>query len=187
MRVEIADAGGLLGGHVTGGADERSGGGLAEVLGVGLHEFGDAEVDDLRGGRARAVEAEEQVGGLEVAVDDAEPVRRGEGVHHGREDAQHLVDGEALVGVGVDVGLETLAGEKLLNDVRHAGGPVDGEVEHVDHVGVADLRGRARLAQEPLHHARIPRPLRVQGLDGDAAVGVLVGGLEDLTHAAFAQ
>jgi hypothetical protein len=57
---------------------------------LGVHQLGDAEVEQLDLGAAAAVVAHEHVGRLEVAMDDALEVRGLEGVAHLGQDVEHL-------------------------------------------------------------------------------------------------
>jgi hypothetical protein len=52
---------------------------------------------------------------------------------------------------------------------------------------VVGHRGRARLAAEARDDVRVPREVRVQDLDRDAAPDPRVLGLEDDAHAALAE
>jgi hypothetical protein len=82
---------GLLGAHVLGGADELSvlgeEGLLRQTVVDGL---GDAEVDDLGGGFAVVGEGDEDVGGFEVAVNDALVVGVLDGLADGHEEPESL-------------------------------------------------------------------------------------------------
>ena len=85
--VEVAGRGGhvphgLLGGEVLGGAHHHAGGRQRALVDAG----GDAEVGEL--GQALAVD--EDVGGLDVPVDDAGVVDDLEGAGHLRQDRQDL-------------------------------------------------------------------------------------------------
>ncbi len=73
-------AGGLLGGHEAGRADHRAGPGH----GVAVQGTGDAEVD-----HARTVGGEQDVGGLEVAVDHPGPVDRLKGLRQPSAERAH--------------------------------------------------------------------------------------------------
>ena len=80
-------AAGLLGGHVVRGAADH-GGGLAHLF----DGLGEAEVHDLHA----AAQGEEEVRGLDVAVDDALAVRVGEALGHLDPEARAVGHGEAL-------------------------------------------------------------------------------------------
>src|SRR5262249_60561565 len=96
------DAAALLGRHVEEGPDRLAGGGGAEV--------GDAEVaeDDLAGGPAV-----EEVGGLDVPVDDAAPVRGGEGGEERRVDLERVEEGQ---GTALPAPLQPSPGGQLPGD-----------------------------------------------------------------------
>ena len=105
-RVDLALGGGLLGAHVVRGAEGEAGLGDARSAGLGDGER-DAEVGDHRLARL-----EEDVLGLEVAVDDA----AGMGVGQGVAEQGHQADG--LVHRELALALEPGA-ERLAFDVRH--------------------------------------------------------------------
>ena len=63
-----AHSGGLLDRHVTRRADRKA----SQRVGGGLAHFGDTKIDDFDEGLAFVVVGEEDVVGLEIAVDDAE-------------------------------------------------------------------------------------------------------------------
>ncbi|MFO0607940.1 MAG: hypothetical protein U0324_32550 [Polyangiales bacterium] len=186
-RVEIAGAAALLGGHVAGGADDLAGAGEGPVGRVGA---GDAEVDDARGLAAGGVAGEEDVLGLEVAVDDAAAVGLGDALHRGRDERERLRRWERAA--PFEHRAQRLAVEELVHDEQpHAVGVV-AHVEHVDHVGVAHLRRRLRLSQEALDAVGRGRPARalpvaVHHLHRDAALRPGVGGLPHRPHAAAAR
>ena len=93
-RVDVAPGGdlllggGLLGAHVVRRAERHAGLGHP-AAGRGTQRQRDAEV-----GHHRAAVVEQDVLGLDVAVDDAVPVGVVEGIGDGRGDADRLVDAE---------------------------------------------------------------------------------------------
>ncbi len=103
-------------------------------------DVGDAEVGDLH----RAVLEQEDVAGLDVAVDHALPVRVAERVEDLRHDAHDLGVGEALV--PLECGLEVAPLDVLHRDER--GAVVLVEVVDRDDVGVVEPAGGLRLAAE---------------------------------------
>ena len=128
----------LLGRHVGGAADGRTG--VGEAGGVGVHDGGDAEVED----GDRAVRLDHHVARLEVAVDDRHGV-------HGAEHGAQLGGDRDRPLPGVRVVLGEMVGEVGALDVLHdeeqfvavAARVVDG-----DQAGVVDLRGDPALAHE---------------------------------------
>ena len=60
-------------------------------------------------------------------------------------------------------------------------------VEDVDHVGVAERRGRLCLLAEARHERRVAAVLGAQHLDRDVAAQLRVVGAEDRGHAALAE
>ncbi len=174
----------LLGGHVGRGADGRTG--VREAGGIGVEDGGDAEVED----GDRAVGADHDVAGLEVAVDDRHRVHRA-------EDGAELGGDRDGPRPGVGVLLGEVVGEVGALDVLHdevevvavAARVVDG-----DQSRVVDLGGDTALADEPA--AQFVRrvaaggagdPVGAQQLHRDAAVQAPVVRGPDLAHAALAE
>ncbi len=151
---------GLLRRHVRGRADDH-----AEPrveLAVAVRHARDPEVDELGRDLARGPAREEDVLGLDVAVDDVLPVRGGERAHDRDEDLERLLHREPAA--RREVAPQAGAVEQLLHDVVRPVAPLP-DLEHVDDVGVVDARRRARLAAEAVHHVRSPGDVRVQHLE----------------------
>ena len=174
---EVGDlaAGGLLGGHVLRRADDA----LAGQGALAAQELGHAEVEDLPG-RAGV---EEQVVGLEVAVDDA-------GEAGDLEAAGDLVEqGDDLVGrqpvLGAQPGGEVGAVQALHGEVGH-GGVGARQLVDADDVRRLEARGDGHLAVEALDEGGAGGGARVEQLDGGGSA-VAARGLVDLAHGAAAQ
>ena len=162
----------LLGGDVVGRAQHAPVGGQA-LLG---HRAGDAEVGDLGG----ALLVDQDVLGLDVAVDDVALVR-------GAERARDLDRVGDRLGHGqppepADAVLERLALDVLEDDVRAA--VVLAGVDHADDVRVVELGDRPRLAAEALELVGVRAHLAVHQLDRDLALEHRVEGAVDRRHAA---
>ena len=181
----------LLGRHVGHRAHRRARGGEL----VGLHrgraprsaprrptaralDLGEAEVQDLR----LAPRVHEDVGGLEVPVDDPLRVRRLERV---RDLDPHLQQRPELERPSPDPLAQRLALEQLHRDEVLALVLVD-LVDGAD-AGVVEGGGGAGLALEALERGRVPRHLRGQELERDVAAELRVLGLVDDAHAAAAE
>ena len=163
-----------LGGEVGDGADEHAAGG--GVLGVGGDGLGQAEVGDLD----PAVVGDQDVLGLDVAVDQAGPV----GVREGREDRLHEGQGARRRHRAL---LADHVAQRVPGDVLHHEEDdvvVGALVEDGDHVGVVEPRGRAGLADEPGRELLVVAEARVHHLDGAGAVESEVGGLVHAGHPA---
>jgi hypothetical protein len=162
---------GALGREVEAGADDLPGGGERRP-GV-VEEAGDAEVADLEG----AVGVQQEVGGLDVAVDDALRVRRGE--PRGRLGGQigHPAGGQRARR-GQHPG-EAVALDQLHHQVQPV--VVLAEVEHADQVRVVETPGGLGLQAEPGGRRGVG-VLGEQQLDGHRSGERLVVRPPDLSH-----
>ena len=166
----------LLRGDVGRRAEHRPGGGEL----AGHRRAGDAEVGEDQ----RAVGADEQVAGLDVAVDDA-PLVRGVQRVGGLRDQGH----RPLRGEPAELGQR--AGQRLALDVLHdqvgdLAAALDlalAVVVHVDHARVVDGGHGARLAAEALDEALLLQQGRQQHLDRDGTAQDRVLGLPHVAHA----
>ena len=158
--------GDLLRGHVRRRADGGSVLGEAgEVPGLGRPD--EAEVQQHR----RPVAAEHDVRGLDVPVDQAFGVGRGEGVREvGRDEGGVSRVKGAVLGEG--------RGERPPVDEFHRHGrPAAGLEDLVDaaDAGVRQAGGGPRLADEPPHQFPVPRVVQGRDLHRDRAVQHRVG------------
>lgn len=129
------------------------------------------------------VVGEQDVGGLEVAVDDAEGVGAVEGAGALAEDAND-VDGRDPA--AVDAVGERLADEEL----HHQEGLAfvgDAEVVDLDGVAGAQLRGNLCLGEEPRAGVLAQGCGRREQLHREVRLERDVASAPDLTHAAFTQ
>jgi hypothetical protein len=124
----------LLGCHVGDGASDTA---LAGDADRALTD-GEAEIDELDRRRARTI-LEEDVGGFEIAVDEAVLV----GVSQGVAELGSELDG-LFEGFGFAL-LEARAFDKLHDEVGHM--PVLADIVNRDHVRVAEGGRRAGLAE----------------------------------------
>ena len=108
---------------------------------------------------------QEDVVGLEVAVDDAGGVRGRERRRDLARDPQRAPDREAVD--AVDLVGQQRALEELEHDVRHAVAR-EPHVGRLDDVGVAERAGGARLVHEALEHVGVLGELGAQELERDA-------------------
>ena len=165
----------LLRGHVVHGAEGRAGGGERRVGMFLAHELGDAEVGDLHA----ALRVEQDVLGLDVAVENSFLVRELERLADFRNDGERLGGGEAS-------GLHGLAQVHAIDVFHHQ--VVEAarlpEVENADDVRVVQAREHAALAVEAFGELRIVRERIGQQLERDEAVEVRLARLEDEAHAA---
>ncbi len=176
----------LLGRHVLGRAEHEAGRGDAQFA---LH-LGQAEVEDLDEVAVLVVEQEDVVG-LDVAVDDVELVGPGEGLGDLQGNAQAAVLGQASL--GRDGAVEGDSPKVLHHEVAPAFGRL-AEVGDVDDVLVVDAVGGLRLAQEAQAVGRVEAEIGGEELDGDVplddVVVLPVDGLDravDRAHAAGAD
>ena len=187
----------LLGRHVgdgaaAGGVGAAFGGGAIGLLGsggvevglVGAEAAGEAEVEDLD----EAAVGEHDVGGLEVAMEDAERVRGGEAV--GDLDAGGEDELEAGGALGDEL-VEALAGDVLHDDVGFGlvsgfGGGFADLVDGAD-VGVIDGGGEAGLAELGGAHLLGGEGAALEQLEHDGALQERVVGEVDDAAAAGAD
>ncbi len=141
----------LLGRHVGGGALHAAGLGPG-----GVHDLGDAEVDD-----AGAVGAEQDVGRFEVAVDDARLVDRGQ--RGGRADGQAVERTGVARALASDQGLQGLAVDVFADDEGAFAGDVG-----VDDAGGAEL-GDLTRGGDLVVEVALAEDAGVEDFDGDGA------------------
>ena len=197
QRVDVggrghAAAGDLLGGHVFRGPDHPRGPGEPGFHTAGLQRTGDAKVGDdhARGGarpfpRRVAALHEEHVAALEVPVDHALGVRRGQAVAHLDHERQRLGRSHpaALLEVtGERLPLQELHSEEMDRDAL--GGPGVVELEHVADVGVRHPPGEEHLPAEALQGGGLGEERAPDDLQGHPRPEAQVLGLVDGTHAA---
>ncbi|MBS1152727.1 MAG: hypothetical protein H6Q89_4425 [Myxococcaceae bacterium] len=186
-RIEVAARLGrlahrLLGGEVLRGAEHHPR--LGDVVGgrVGVGQPRDSEVEQprlfLEVGRRR----QQHVLGLEVAVDDALGVDRGEALGELGEDPQRAIDRHRAQ---AQPRLERLA----LDELHHQAGEVlvEAELDHPHHRRVVDRGEQPRLALEPLGHPRLEVEILAQHLHRHGATEGQLGGAVDQPHSAAAE
>ncbi len=164
----------LLGGHVVHGAERCAGGGERHIGMFLAHELGDAEVGDLHA----ALRVEQDVLGLDVAVENAFLVRELKRLANLRHDGQRLRGREPS-------GLHGLAQIHAIHVFHHqiVEAARLAEVEDADDVRMIQAREHATLAIEALGELRIVRERIGQQLERDETVEVRLAGLEDEAHA----
>ena len=180
----------LLGRHVPRRPEHRARlrlHGVHRELAVGVQHLGDAEVEDLDdllvplvGVDAR----EEEVVGLEVAVDDPLGVRLGERAQRLPRRLDGLLDPDAPD--ALDALAERLALEQLHREVEVAVLAL-AEVEHRDRVRRREQAVGARLAQEARAAHLVDGAVAAQDLDGDVAADGRLLGAVHRAHRAGAE
>ncbi len=185
-RVEVAGcaqagvAAGLLGRHVGGGADGDAGHGQGVV--GGLDQARDAEVAQLRGVAGCLVK--EDVGRLDVAVDDAAVVGVLQGLTDVDRPGQGLGDGERAPGERVQRPSDhEVHGQEKDSAAVEVGGAV---VPDGDDVRVGQARGDLCLAAEGRFLYRVPLPYQ-DDLEGDVVGLVEVLSAPHSAHASAAD
>ena len=184
-RVDVASVGELgglvlaergLGRHVRRAAhDEVAAGGAVE-------HAGHAEIAD----RDAEGPVDEEVGGLQIAVDGAGRVDGLDPEARLIEDTNRLVEiGEGAPGPRAEPLIDGAALDVLHDEV---GRPlVLAEREDRQHVAMPDARHGPRLVVEERAHLREREELRLDELDGDLAIEPLVDGQRHGSHAADAE
>ena len=166
----------LLGRHVGRRTERHAGLGHARAAGL-LHGEGDAEVGD----QGLAV-LQQDVLGLDVAVDDAALVGELEGGGDFLREPQRVVDGKLLL--AMEPGPEGLALDEGHHIVEEAVGVAG--VDQPQDVGMLEAGGGLDLGEEAVA-ADDGTELGVEDLDGDLAVVLQVLGEVDGGHAALAE
>jgi len=159
----------LLGGHVEGGAGDGvlRGGHLAE-------HAGEAEVNDFNG----AGGGDHDVGGLDVAMDDAAGMGFGEAVGHLRNDADGFVDGKRTAADGLGEGGALVVGHD--DEGLACGGFLDA-VNDAD-VGMVERGCGAGFAEKALFVAVAGVELRGKEFEGDGALETEIESAIDHAH-----
>ena len=149
-----------------------------------LGQLGDTEVEQFDLKRSSEALLEEDVGGLEVAVDDPHRV----GVVEAPEGlADQHVDGEEVeAGGALEALVEGLPEEELEDDGGAVGRVLD-HIEHARHEGRGEHADGAGFPLESLVDGLVLAHVRVQQLERDHHAGLPVASLEDLAHAAAAK
>ncbi len=180
--VELPFPPGLLRGHVRRGAQKRARSGELRLL--VLHEFRDAEIDQLHHRRCVVLSRQKNVLGFQIPVDNPVLMRRGERAKRGLHDAAR--GREADGALSVQQASEVLSGQILHDEV---GLPPLGNahIEHVDDVGVGDGGSRLSLPIEPGNQLFVPGELCVQKFYRGAASQLDMTPQVDSAHSALVE
>jgi hypothetical protein len=152
--------------------------------GVERRDLRDAEVDDLDEVASAVAVDEEDVLGLEIAVDDALVVGRAQRLRDLRGDRQRAI------GRHRRRQLDRLRQRLAVDVLHHRVGQAVGrgaEVGDVDDVGVADARRRLGLLHEALDRAGVARDLALEHLHRQRPLDDQVARGEHHAHAALAD
>ncbi len=166
---------GLLGSHVAGRAQHEVG---PREVRAGFERLGQAEVGDL----GRAVVAQQDVGRLEVAVDDPQPVRLGDSARHLLEDPRRRDRGP---GRTIDPPAQA-ARREVLHRVEGQAVALAPVVD-LDDVGMPQPGDRFGLGQEALQRLLGGVPAGRDHLEGDPSAEADLAGAIDHAHPAAAQ
>ena len=169
----------LLGCQITGGAKDDPGERRETAWQCGiLRELRDAEVQDLRG----AGLGQEDVLGLEIAMDQPARVRGHQAARQGGGDAAGVGRGDRP---SADRRSQGLAVEQFRDQVRAT--VRHPHVEHLDDVGVVERCGDPRFLQEPLDRVPIAAFRAGQRLERDVSTEPRIGRPVDVSHSATSQ
>ena len=122
-----------------------------------LTDVDQPEVDDLVDVPALHVLVADDVGGLQVAVDDARVMGELQRAAQRHGDVEHFVHGQLSVERDA---LQQARAVEVLHDQERMALRIDVVVEDADDVGVPELRGGAALAQEAFAKRRVVRGAR---------------------------
>ena len=156
----------LLRRHVAQGAEGHAGEGVGSFVSYARKEFGDAEIGDLDDFGGAGAD-QEDIFGLEIAVDEAAAVS---GFETGAERLEDLKDAR---GSEAHVSLELLAeGDALeeFHDEEGALGRVDAEIVHGDEIGMREAASHAAFAAEAIEGAGIGQKFLANHFDGNIAI-----------------
>ena len=169
----------LFGAHVARGAHQHATEGQGHLVGaLGQAEVG--EPDDPLG-------VEQEVRGLDVAMDHPTPVGMRERLGRLKAPASHVVELERLtrsLRFAENVS-QAAAVDQLHGVVMHAALAADGEDRH--DVGVVQPGDGLGLAMEPMHRLLIGHGAKPENLQGHATAQRGLLGLVDDAHAAAAE
>ena len=173
----------LLGAHVLGRAADDARAGDAGTDGLAAH-LGEPEVHHLDEVAAGPHRLEDDVLGLEVAVDDLEVVRFGERREHLAQHADDATEGERPFLV-LD-SREVTPAEELHDEVQLTVGRL-AEVDDRDGVRMVQPAGGARLGDEAGGGVLLADQVRVDDLDRDGAREIRLFGPINAAHSADAD
>ena len=178
---------GTFGGFGTGGEVDGAGNIVVTVEIEGsaaffTGELGEAEIENL----GEAFGRDHDVGGLQVAVDDADVVSGGERVGHLHAELDGIHDRDLA---GGDHGAHGLAPNEFHDDGIAGTSSMSGghDVVDRDDIGVVEGRGRAGLLQEPGAHIRRFCGRSDEDFYGDVATQLSVASLINCTHSTFPE
>ena len=176
---ELEATGGLLRRHIVGRADELTH--VREVPGR-AESLADAEVEELHERRLSLGVDQEDVPGLQIAVDDSNPMRRRKPGGNLPADGNRLIERQGRL--TPEAGVEVFAAQQLEDEIGFATlGNV--EVEHGHHVRVLDPADDLRFLLEARDHLGARGVGCSDDLHGDATVQPQMLGLEHGAHRAL--
>ena len=145
-----------------------------------LRQLREAEVRDLHAAVARG--AEEDILGLQVAMDDAALVSRRHTARCLNRDVERCPMGKRAAQQRF---AQRLTFEQFGDDIGFI--PVDAHVEHSNDVGMAERGGRSRLALEALQAGAVTGELGPENFERNVASQPAVVGAIHLAHSARAE
>ncbi len=169
---------GLLGRHVQRRAGDETGGRELHVF----HDAGQAEIGQLDAALRRL---EQDIAGLDVAVDQALLVRGGQPVSGLHADADDFAHAELFV--ARQPLFQALAGDQLHDEIGQPGVPRFFDLVDRHDVFVGNRGRGAGLAAKPLPGDFVAGQFRIEHLDGHVALQPRVEGFEHEPHPAAAQ
>ncbi len=180
----------LLRRHVLRGSEDGLSAARQGVVAGGAGAHSQSKVRNHGSGACVIVRLEEDIRGLQIAVDDAGLVGGRQCIRHRMQNRQRLlrIERTALPEYrGECSALQQLHADEEQIGLSPMARRVTEEIVDATDIGMGDTPGELHLAPKAVHGLGKAKNLRPDGLDGDPGLELLILDLVDLTHAAVRQ